>query len=202
MPPEHDASYNLAMLISHTISFVKIIMEKVILPGDIVVDATTGNGIDTLFLSQCVGPEGHVFGFDVQQQALDQTRKRLNIKNAPDNVTLLQVGHELMARMLPDEFHGQVMAVMFNLGYLPGSNENIVTCAATTCPAIDSALSVMKPGGVISIVMYTGHPGGQKEAVAVDKHCATLSPNLARVRRCTMHNHPAAQTHLLLIERR
>ena len=40
-------------------------------PGDLCIDATMGNGHDTLFLSQLAGPSGFVLAFDIQQAALD-----------------------------------------------------------------------------------------------------------------------------------
>jgi len=38
-------------------------------PGDAVIDATVGNGVDTAFLAKAVGPKGVVYGFDIQQAA-------------------------------------------------------------------------------------------------------------------------------------
>lgn len=190
------------MFISHTVSFVKAVMGQVAGPGDIAVDATVGNGIDTLFLSQQVGPEGKVFGFDIQQNALDSARQRLASQGAPDNVTLLLAGHERMAELLPDEVRCAVGAVMFNFGYLPGGDETVITRPETSCAAIDAALSVMRRGGVASMVLYTGHPGGAEEAEAIEAHCAAIPMDRARVMQCRMTNHPGAQTRVLLVEKR
>ncbi|WP_054652837.1 tRNA 5-(aminomethyl)-2-thiouridylate-methyltransferase MnmM [Salidesulfovibrio brasiliensis] len=190
------------MFISHTVSFVKAVMGQVAGPGDIAVDATVGNGIDTLFLSQQVGPEGKVFGFDIQQNALDNARQRLASQGAPDNVTLHLAGHERMAEVLPDEVRCAVGAVMFNFGYLPGGDETVITRPETSCAAIDAALSVMRRGGVASMVLYTGHPGGAEEAEAIEAHCAAIPMDRARVMQCCMTNHPGAQTRVLLVEKR
>lgn len=190
------------MFISHTVTFVKGLISQVIGPGDVAVDATVGNGADTRFLSGLVGPAGRVFGFDIQRRALDEARHRLAKHGAADNVTLVHAGHEAMARHLPDEVVGNVAGVMFNLGYLPGSDESVITRPETTCAAIDAALTVMRPGGVASLIIYTGHPGGAEEAEAILEHCAGLHLDLARVRRCDMHNHTACQTRLIFIERR
>ncbi|WP_250645533.1 class I SAM-dependent methyltransferase [Salidesulfovibrio onnuriiensis] len=194
--------YNRPMFISHTVTFVKALMSHAVRPGDIAVDATVGNGHDTLFLSGQVGEQGHVFGFDIQQEALDSARCRLEEGGARNNVTLMHEGHERMAELLPGEFRGRVAGVMFNLGYLPGGDGQIITRAETTRTAIDAALSVMKKGGILSLVLYTGHPGGEEEAQAVEAHCAGLDMDTARVMRCAMHNHPTAQTRILLLERR
>lgn len=202
LPDPADGGYNPAMFVSHTITFVKGLMSRVIAPGDIAVDATVGNGVDTRFLSRQVGPDGRVFGFDIQRRALDETRRRLTQDEAHDNVTLIHAGHEAMAEHLPAEAVGRVAGVMFNLGYLPSSVESVITRPETTCAAIDAALAVLRPGGVASLVVYTGHPGGEDEARAVLDHCAGLHLDLARVRRCDMHNHAACQTRLLFLERR
>ncbi len=194
--------YNRPMFISHTVTFVKALMSHALHPGDFAVDATVGNGHDTLFLSSQVGGRGRVFGFDIQQDALDNAGCRLKDGGAHPNVTLFHAGHERMAELIPGEAHGKVAAVMFNLGYLPGSDGRVITRAETTCSAIDAALSIMRKGGVISLVLYTGHPGGEEEAQTVEAHCRGLSMDTARVMRCAMHNHPTAQTRILLLERR
>ncbi|WP_461211335.1 tRNA 5-(aminomethyl)-2-thiouridylate-methyltransferase MnmM [Desulfocurvus sp. DL9XJH121] len=189
------------MLVSHTITFVKALLGLVLRPGDMAVDATAGNGIDTLFLSRAVGPGGRVFAFDVQAQALESTRARLGRENAPDNVTLIHAGHEDLARELPPVAHGALGVVAFNLGYLPGGDPGVATHAATTCAAVDAALPLMRQGGLISLVLYTGHPGGPEEARAVEAHCAAIPQDTARVMHCTMHNQPSAQVRLLLLEK-
>lgn len=190
------------MFISHTVSFVKALMSHAVCPGDIVVDATVGNGHDTLFLSGLVGAQGRVFGFDIQQDALENARCRLEDGGAHENVTLIHDGHEHMTGPIPEEMSGNVAAVMFNLGYLPGSDGRVITRGETTNAAIDAALSIMKKGGIISLVLYTGHPGGEEEAQAVEAHCRELDMDTARVMRCAMHNHPTAQTRILLLEKR
>src|SRR5262249_55582618 len=87
--------------------------------GDIVIDATAGNGHDTAFLAKKVGPSGQVFGLDIQQLALDRTADRLAAAKL-SNVVLVNGSHEELAQRIPIEFHGRIAAVMFNLGFLPG----------------------------------------------------------------------------------
>lgn len=190
------------MLISHTVSFVKALMRSAIPQGGIAIDATVGNGHDTLFLAECVGPAGHVYGFDIQQDALASARQRLENEDVLSQVSLFLTGHEHMAEHVPEKEHGHVCAAMFNLGYLPGSDQTVITRAETSCRAVDAALGLMKKGGIISMVLYTGHPGGEEEARAVEDHCQSLPMDYARVLRCAMHNHPTAQTRILLVEKR
>lgn len=137
--------------------------------GDRVVDATVGNGHDTVFLAGLVGRSGHVDGFDIQSEALELARQKL-LDCPCDNVTLHQAGHETMA----DLVEPPLQAVMFNLGYLPGGDKQVVTRAGTTTQAIRAACDLLSPTGIVSIVAYPGHPGGREEADAVLALCQAL----------------------------
>lgn len=140
-------------------------------PGDTVIDATAGNGHDTIFLARLVGEEGRVLAFDVQAEALKSTRARLEAENLGDRVLLFLTGHEEMEKHV-----NFASAVMFNLGYLPGSDKARITKPETTLTAIKSAQQLLTPGGVITIVAYAGHDGGQAEVEAVRAHCEGLDP--------------------------
>ncbi len=142
-------------------------LAAVIKPGDAVVDATVGNGHDTLFLARQVGATGQVWGFDVQARALAATRELLQTHGLAASVRLLNTGHQDLARSLPASLDGRLAAVMFNLGYLPGSDKRITTQPVTTIAALDASLGWLRPGGVISLLVYRGHHGGQHEADAV-----------------------------------
>ncbi len=149
-------------------------------PGDIAIDATVGNGVDTLFLCLAVGPTGSVYGFDIQQRALEIAEQRIAGYSAGNNraasCKLYLRSHSEMLDALPADVIGRVGAVMFNLGYLPGGTAvdgggpeqpPIITQPETTIPALEAALSVLTTGGVITIVLYSGHEGGSLEADAV-----------------------------------
>lgn len=84
--------------------------------GDFCIDATMGNGNDTLLLSQLCGESGKVLAFDIQEQALTATQKRLNAGHVPENYRLLLESHANMAEYAtPDS----VSCIVFNFGYLP-----------------------------------------------------------------------------------
>lgn len=156
------------MAIDSVLHFAHSLVKEVLGPGDVAVDATIGNGHDTVVLCQAVGNDGSVFGFDVQAAAIEETNKRLEGISVRPDVDLLHVGHEQMAQHLPPDVHGRVGAVTFNLGYLPGSASSLTTGPETTIPALRAAVDVLRPGGVVTVVMYTGHDGGADEANAVD----------------------------------
>lgn len=150
------------------------ILSEVLEPGDIAIDATAGNGHDTLFLAQSVGPTGRVFAFDLQTIAIENTRRRLQSAGC-ENVVLLEADHANMASQIPAENQGQIACVVFNLGYLPGSDKTYVTQPHSTYAAITQALRFLKPCGVLTILVYTGHPGGLDECQTVERLLQTLS---------------------------
>ncbi len=152
------------------------LISEVLQPGDTAIDATVGNGHDTLFLARRVGETGHVYGFDVQQASLSTTNRRLMEQGVSAQTELFKAGHERMSEMIPKELHGRIRAIMFNLGYLPRSDKRITTIAATTLQALQSATELLAVGGRISIVAYTKHPGGEKEWLAVQGWANALSP--------------------------
>lgn len=138
-----------------------------ILPGDLAVDATAGNGHDTLFLAQAVGRQGQVYALDVQEAALRATEQRLEAAGLLERATLIQGGHEHWARLLPPNLRGRIAVVMFNLGYLPGSDKSLSTQADTTVQALVEAAEWLRPGGLLSVLVYLGHAQGPREASAV-----------------------------------
>lgn len=139
------------------------LLESHLQPGDIAIDATLGNGYDTLFLLRHVDRAGHVYGFDIQPQALEKTSKRLTEAGMVDRATLFQASHADMADRIPSQHHGEIRTIMFNLGYLPGSDKSIITQAESTIPALEAACKLLMPGGIITIVTYPGHTGGDRE---------------------------------------
>ncbi len=146
--------------------------------GDIVVDATAGNGHDTAFLARAVDTVRHVYAFDVQQQALSNTRARLAESGLEAQVSLIHGGHEELAQHLPPECHKRIGAIMFNLGYLPGADKSLTTQTESTLAALEQAVTLLRPGGVITVLGYTGHPGGKEEAAAVADFAARCPPSL------------------------
>ena len=136
--------------------------------GDKVIDATVGNGFDTLFLAETVGVEGHVFGFDIQKRAINIAQTHLRKTGMLDHVTLIHAGHETMLKHIPEKYRKQIKAVFFNLGYLPGAVKSIITKPKTTILALDMAWRLIAIDGFISITYYPGHPGGADEAASVN----------------------------------
>ena len=135
------------------------VLERAVRPGDTVIDATMGNGHDTLTLCEAVGPEGRVYAFDIQEAAVAETEALLDSHRMRERVRLIHAGHEHMAEYVEDP----VQAVVFNLGWLPGGDHSITTCWETTERAVQAALELLKPGGVLVICAYPGHAEGDRE---------------------------------------
>lgn len=142
------------------------IVRNVIIEGDTAIDATAGNGYDTRSLAKAVGDAGHVHSFDIQHEAIERTKTRLKA-SAIVNVTLHQRSHAELADAVGSQQHGQVAAVMFNLGYLPNGNKTVKTHSDSTRAALLAAARVIRSGGVITVIVYIGHDGGRDEADTV-----------------------------------
>ena len=133
-------------------------LAQVITPEDIVVDATMGNGYDTLFLAKLAK---QVYAFDIQEQALEKTSQRIQ-EAGLTNVDLILQGHETV-----DQFVTEVKAAIFNLGYLPSADKSIITQPQTTLEALEKLCRMLVKGGRIAIMIYYGHEGGDIERDAV-----------------------------------
>lgn len=142
--------------------------------GQVAVDATTGNGHDTLFLARTVGAHGRVFGFDIQEQALSMTQQRLEDNHASACVTLFQVSHIEMVNKIPNYYHSHIQAIMFNLGYLPGGDKSVITRAESTLTALAQACQLLATGGAMTILAYPGHAGGESESFGVHQWLSRL----------------------------
>ncbi len=180
----------------HRISLVNHahnLIRKVLRPGDTAVDATVGNGHDTLFLAGQVGPSGKVFGFDIQLAAIDSTRAKVDscrtsenaLGNAPAqaiNLTLIHASHADMCGKIPAHYHGSIGAIMFNLGYLPGGDKRIITRTDSTLSALNSASRLVSSNGIITVLAYPGHQGGDLETEEVKNWCGQLDKDQFKTR--------------------
>ena len=158
-------------------------------PGARAVDATMGNGKDTLWLCGLVGETGRVYAFDVQAEAVARTRELLEREGVADRAALFCRGHEHMAEVVD----GPVDAVMFNLGWLPGAVHAVTTRTETTLRAVEAALSMLKPQGLLTVCVYPGHDEGMRELNALTKWASHLNPRrFDALLKCYMNqpNHP------------
>ncbi|MCK9606814.1 MAG: class I SAM-dependent methyltransferase [Methylomonas sp.] len=169
--------------------------------GDVAVDATVGNGHDTVFLAECVGRAGQVFGFDVQTQALRITRQRMRQQDLSAQTILFHASHADMAKRIPQEFHGSVKAIMFNLGYLPGTDKSVITKTQTTLQAIDAGCRLLAEQGVITVMAYPGHAGGDEETSRLTHWLQQLDSASYIVQTVYSQHHQAHAPRLFVIKK-
>lgn len=140
------------------------LVEEALAEGALAIDATAGNGHDTLFLAQRVGENGCVLAFDIQAAAIESTRVRVTDAGLGRRVRFFRESH---ANLASHAEAGSVSAILFNLGYLPGGDHGVITEGGETLKALKAALPLLRPGGVLTVVCYPGHEGGAEESEAV-----------------------------------
>ena len=126
------------------------------------IDATCGNGGDTAFLCRLVGKEGRVLGFDIQPEAIASTRQNLARKGLA-----AELHCDSHANLLQYVQPGTVDAVMFNFGWLPGADHGVFSHAQSSIPALEAALEALRPGGVLSAILYSGKVIGSDEKTEI-----------------------------------
>jgi len=183
------------MTLDRILPFTKYLLKKSVAEGDVVVDATCGNGNDTVFLSHLVGPGGRVISFDIQPVAIQKTKARLE-EAGIQNISLILDGHENALEYISSE----ISAAVFNLGYLPGSDKSVTTNGDTTWKAVMDLLSLLKIGGIIILVIYHGHEEGKTERDEIEKKITTLDPAMTSVLKYEFLN-KASAPYIIAIEK-
>ncbi len=180
--------------------FSQELLKQAIVPGDTVIDATVGNGNDTVILAKAVGAAGKVYGFDIQEEAIEKTKEKLLLTGLLPQTELILDGHEKIEEYVPEE--ANVSAVVFNLGYLPSGDKSVITKPATTLLAIEQSLLRLRKGGILSLMIYSGHEGGQEEKQAVDTFVMELDQKEFQVLSYKFVNQKNNPPYLYVIEKR
>ncbi len=166
--------------------------------GELAVDCTAGNGLDTLFLLKKSAPDGFVFAFDIQQDALDRTRTLLENAGIPS--CRFRLVHDCHSR-LGSYVKQEIAVCMFNLGFLPGGSRDITTTPARVIAALESAITLLKKFGVIVIVMYPGHEQGREEEQTLLNHVQGIDERLCRVMHIRNMNTLKTSPSILVIQK-
>jgi SAM-dependent methyltransferase len=142
--------------------------KELLLPSDNVIDATCGNGNDTLFLANIL-KEGKIFAYDIQEKALKNTLDLLKENHISlENISLIHQSHEDFS------VKDNIKLIVYNLGYLPKGDKTITTQVGSTLKSINEGLNIISKGGALSITCYSGHLEGEKEENAILKMAAVL----------------------------
>lgn len=178
-------------------TIVHSFLRGIVREGDWVIDATAGRGRDTLLLARCIGTAGKVFAFDVQEEAIGDTEKLLQAHDLLDRVALNHLDHARLGEVV----NQQVRAVVFNLGYLPGSNHSVTTQPESTLRAIRQALPLLSAGGALILTVYRGHAGALAEAIQVDQFLTTLPKQEFTVLKGDYLNQGADAPYWIIVQR-
>ena len=165
----------------HAVDIAHALVERHLAPGDVAIDLTAGTGGDAVHLARTVGPDGAVLACDIQPAAIEATRRRLAQAACDASVELHCIDHACLRSVMPAGWHGRVGAIVANLGHLPGSASTITTRAESTVAAFAAAVDLLRLGGVLVAVIYTQHPGGRDESVAIERWAGELDPETWQV---------------------
>lgn len=179
-------------------SFVDIIIEKVIKEDWICIDATLGNGNDTLKIANKISPEGKLYGFDIQKLAINNTADLLELNGLNrDNIHLIHDDHVNFNKYVKSKIDFFIM----NLGYLPGGNKNITTNRKTTLEFVNRVVDYMNTGGIGIIVFYPGHVEGREELIEITGFLSILNQKSFNIFKINFINQKNNPPQLIVIER-
>lgn len=165
------------------VKFVQDFLTSRLAEPKLLVDATCGNGGDTAFLCRLAGKEGRVLGFDIQPEAIASTERNLAAKGLS-----AELHCDSHANLLQYVTPGTADAVMFNFGWLPGADHNVFSHASSSIPALEAALDALRPGGVLSAILYSGRVIGSDEKTEILNWMRTLPLNRCTVLVCGFAN--------------
>ncbi|MDO5686161.1 MAG: class I SAM-dependent methyltransferase [Neisseria sp.] len=185
------------MLPENILPFVHHLLRTQIASGAHALDATAGNGHDTLHLAHCVGREGCVWAFDVQAEALAETQRKLKAACISERVRLIHDGHEHLDRYITQP----LSAAVFNLGYLPHGDKHVATAADTTLIALQKSLKWLQKDGILTVVLYGGHEAGQVECAIVETWAQQLPQAEVDVLRYRFANRPQSAPYALIFRK-
>jgi len=188
----------MSRLISSAVNYVKDNVQRKIKDDSIVIDATLGNGYDTLFLRKLLSEEGFLYGFDIQEKAIETTKNRLIENNCDTCVQLIHDGHENLGKYINEP----VDIILYNLGYLPKGNKAITTESHTTLKSVKAGMTLLKKGGAIFITVYPGHPAGAVELKELLSFLEAVNQKKYEVMKVEFFNHKNNPPVVWIIERR
>jgi SAM-dependent methyltransferase len=167
----------------NTLRMVHDFLKQHVHPGNLCIDATAGKGRDTALLCRLSGESGRVLAFDIQQDAVDQTRQLLAAEELKAEVFL-----DSHANMEQYAEAGTVDAIVFNFGRLPGGDPKIFTMADSSVKAIETGLGLLKVGGIMAIALYYGKENGYDEKHAIEQYLKTVDDKRFTVLSCEWTN--------------
>ena len=176
------------------IEIAQLVLKNNLPQAKIVVDATAGNGNDTLFLAENA-PGAQIYAFDVQPMAIAATKEKTAAYK--ERITYIMDSHANIQKIVPDG----IDAAMFNLGYLPGGNHEVTTEARITIEAVEQTVNKLSLNGLLAIVVYPGHPAGAEEEEALGEYIHLLPAEKFTVGCYRLENHVGNGPFVYIIEK-
>ncbi|WP_290771718.1 class I SAM-dependent methyltransferase [Anaerofustis sp.] len=184
-------------LLNNVSEMTDFFIDSKVKPGDVVLDLTMGNGNDTLYLSGKVGQKGKVYAFDIQKEALKNTKALLKEKALYDNTVLILDSHINLLEYVKEK----VSFAVYNLGYLPKGDKSITTKKEDTLLSIKRTLSVLDYDGTVCICAYVGHEGGMEEYKGIVDYCKELDKKSFNIVNINHLNRRETSPVMILIEK-
>lgn len=173
-------------------------LHKHIQPGNTVIDATLGNGYDTLKIAELLLGQGKIYGFDIQPLAIESSQQLLSSLPAPKPIIhLIEDSHANFAQYIQEE----VDFIIYNLGYLPKGNKAITTLAESTLQSVKSGLALLKANGIMLIAVYHGHDAGKSEKATLESYLSTLDQKYFNVLKQQFINQKNTPPFIYVIEK-
>ena len=169
------------------LDIIKRVISENVREGDICIDATAGRGNDTLFMAQIVGESGHVTAFDIQQDAVDSTKKLLEENGVSHRADVLLKSHSEMDALFDE---GSVSCITFNFGWLPKGDHSVSTKKETSIEAIEKGLRLLKKDGIMTLIIYYGRDTGFEERDAILEYLPTIDSEKYTVLEMPFVNRP------------
>lgn len=169
------------------LDIIKRVIAENVHEGDICIDATAGRGNDTLFMAQLVGESGHVTAFDIQQDAVDSTKKLLEENGVSHRADVLLKSHSEMDALFDE---GSVSCITFNFGWLPNGDHSVSTKKETSIEAIEKGLRLLKKDGIMTLIIYYGRDTGFEERDAILEYLPTIDSEKYTVLEMPFVNRP------------
>lgn len=187
-------------MLKSPLAFAHQILKESVLKGDTVIDATVGNGHDTVLLASLVDTTGKVYGFDIQKEGIATTKQKLILTRLLEQTELIHDGHENIEKYITEP--EEITAAVFNLGYLPKGDKKIITKPDSTISALKQTMNILKKGGIITVMVYYGHDGGLEEKNEVHNFVRSLPQNAYNVLEYKYINQVNNPPYLYVIEKK
>lgn len=161
------------------------------------IDATCGRGGDLIALADLLLLPPYfnqIIVYDIQKRALKIAQMRAKMRFSPrqmDRIIWLERCHSMLGEAEADL---PISLIVYNLGYLPGGNRELTSCAVTTIQSLKQAAQILQPSGAISIMCYPGHFEGGIETTVVREFAKQLNAENWEVSEYSYAGKPLAPT--------